>query len=66
VLGLKLGRDKTGAEVDAAFVEARLAERTEAKGAGDYTRADAIRDELAAMGVVVEDTPQGTKWHLAE
>ncbi len=66
VLGLKLGLDKKGAEVDAAFVEARLAERAEAKGAGDYARADAIRDELAAMGVAVEDTPQGTKWHLAE
>jgi cysteinyl-tRNA synthetase len=66
VLGLRLDRDKTGTEVDAAFIEARLAERTEAKGAGDYARADAIRDELAAMGVVVEDTPQGTKWHLAE
>ena len=37
-----------------------------AKEAGDFARADAIRDELAAMGVLVEDTPQGTKWHLAD
>ncbi|HUT99048.1 MAG TPA: cysteine--tRNA ligase [bacterium] len=66
VLGLRLGRETTGAKVDAAFVEDRLARRAEAKGARDFARADAIRDELAALGVVVEDTPQGTKWHLAE
>jgi len=65
VLGLRLGRETKGNIVDAAFVEAKLAERAAAKGAGDFVRADAIRDELAAMGVVVEDTPQGTKWHLA-
>ncbi|MCX7022124.1 MAG: cysteine--tRNA ligase [bacterium] len=65
-LGLRLGRETTGAKFDAAIVEARLAERAAAKEAKDFARADAIRDELAAMGVQVEDTPQGTKWHPAE
>jgi cysteinyl-tRNA synthetase len=66
VLGLRLGREKTAAVIDAAWVEAKLAERAAAKGTKDFARADAIRDELAAMGVQVEDTPQGTKWHFAE
>jgi cysteinyl-tRNA synthetase len=64
VLGLRLGEVGKGEGVDAAFVEARLSERDGAKRAEDYARADAIRDELAEMGVVVEDTPQGTKWYL--
>ncbi len=64
VLGLRLDEVSEGEGVDAAFVETKLAERAEAKQAKDYNRADAIRDELAALGVIVEDTPQGTKWHF--
>ncbi len=43
-------------------VEALLEERQQARNARDYARADAIRDELAAMGIEVEDTPEGPKW----
>ncbi len=66
VLGLKLDEVREGEGVDAAFVETKLAERAKAKKAKDYARADAIRDELAALGVIVEDTPQGTKWFYAK
>lgn len=46
----------------AAWVEERLAERLAARKARDFARADAIRDEIAARGVTVEDTPQGPRW----
>ncbi|MGE0556424.1 MAG: cysteine--tRNA ligase [Gemmatimonadales bacterium] len=48
-----------------ARVEALLAERAAAKKRRDFARADTIRSELLALGVVVEDTPAGTKWRLA-
>jgi cysteinyl-tRNA synthetase len=43
-------------------VEALLAERQAARKARDFARADAIRDELAALGIEVMDTPEGPKW----
>ena len=49
--------DETDAEIDAA-VGARAA----ARDAGDYARADGLRDKLAAQGVILQDTPSGTIW----
>ena len=46
------------------FVLAKIEERKEAKKAKDFAKADAIRDELLAKGVVIEDTREGVKWHL--
>jgi len=51
-----------GGDVDAAHIEALIAERTEAKKKRDFARADAIRDELAGMGIALEDGPGGTTW----
>jgi len=48
---------------DAAFIEAKIAERAEAKKAKNYALADAIRKELADKGVILVDTPQGTTYH---
>ena len=37
-------------------------ERAEARQAGDFARADALRDQLRALGVVLKDDPAGTRW----
>jgi cysteinyl-tRNA synthetase len=58
---------KRGSErVDAARVDGLIEARRAARASRDFARADAIRDELAAMGVAIEDGPQGTRWKVAE
>ena len=55
--------DSARAEV-AERVDALLAERESARDSKDWARADEIRDEIASMGVVVEDGPDGPTWRL--
>ena len=47
---------------DDARIQALVDERTAAKKDRDFARADAIRDQLAAEGIALEDTPQGVRW----
>jgi len=47
-----------------ALIAAQLQARADARAAKDFAASDRIRDELAAAGVVIEDTPQGAKWSL--
>jgi len=47
---------------DDARIQALVDERGAAKQARDFARADALRDQLAAEGIVLEDTPQGVRW----
>ena len=54
-----------GTEVDAAHIELLIAQRNAARAARDFARADAVRAELAALGVAIEDGPQGTRWKVA-
>ncbi|MCR6653957.1 MAG: cysteine--tRNA ligase [Cellvibrionaceae bacterium] len=56
--------DASATGIDAAQVEALIAERQQAKLDKNYARADAIRQELKAMGVVLEDSKQGTTWKI--
>jgi cysteinyl-tRNA synthetase len=48
----------------AGWVEERIAARQAARGAKDFATSDAIRAELAARGVTVEDTAQGPRWSV--
>jgi cysteinyl-tRNA synthetase len=43
-------------------IENAIRERNEARGRGDYARADEIRDRLSREGIVLEDTKEGTTW----
>ncbi|MBQ6354665.1 MAG: cysteine--tRNA ligase [Lachnospiraceae bacterium] len=46
-------------------IEAMIEKRQQARKARDFATADAIRDELLAKGIVLEDTREGVKWHKA-
>lgn len=51
--------------LDAASIEAKIAERVAAKKNKDYALADKIRNELKEQGIILEDTPSGTTWKKA-
>ena len=63
VLGLLYNRNSASSLDDE--IEALIAARNEARKNKNWAEADRIRDELKAQGIVLEDTPQGVKWHRA-
>ena len=53
-------------QIDVAKVTQLITDRGAARTAKDFSRGDAIRAELLALGVVVEDAPQGTDWRVLD
>jgi cysteinyl-tRNA synthetase len=63
ILGLRFGEaSAAAAELGEEEIEAMLAKREEARREKNYRLADEIRDQLKERGVIIEDTPQGTRW----
>ncbi len=62
VLGLIVDKEE---EILAEDIEKMIEERQAARKAKDFARADAIRDELQAKGIILEDTREGVKWKRA-
>jgi cysteinyl-tRNA synthetase len=58
------GADDNLREVVGALVDAALADRQSARDRKDYAAADAIRERLQAAGVIIEDTPDGSRWEI--
>ncbi len=63
-LGLELKAEVKAAEAE-PFIEALVAVRSELRKQKQWALADQIRDRLAQLGVVLEDSPQGTTWRWA-
>ncbi len=62
VLGLRLRLPERGSHDAAPFIDLLLETRAALRKAKQFEMADTIRDRLTALGVVLEDTPQGTRW----
>jgi cysteinyl-tRNA synthetase len=59
------GRKQQASGVDAIQVDELISARTAARARKDFQESDRIRDELAAMGVVIKDSKEGTTWEIA-
>jgi len=61
----KKNRSASEGKFDADEIEQLLTERKEARSNKDFKRADEIRDQLSAMGIVIKDRPDGTtEWQV--
>jgi cysteinyl-tRNA synthetase len=69
LLGILQGNPKaflqSGSVLDDAAIQQKIAERAAAKATKNFALADQIRKDLAAQGIVLKDSPQGTSWEAA-
>ncbi|MBN6187442.1 cysteine--tRNA ligase [Aneurinibacillus sp. BA2021] len=64
VLGITFGQAEASAEGPSdAEIDALVEERTQARKEKNFARADEIRNQLQELGIILEDTPQGVRWH---
>jgi cysteinyl-tRNA synthetase len=69
ILGILQGSPQaflqSGASLNDAAIQEKIAQRQAAKAAKNFALADQIRQDLAAQGIVLKDSPQGTSWEAA-
>jgi cysteinyl-tRNA synthetase len=58
-------RKQQASGIDAKQIDGLISDRTAARARKDFAESDRIRDELAAMGVVIKDSKEGTTWEIA-
>src|SRR5580698_4539329 len=58
-------RKQQASGVDAKAIDGLISERTAARARKDFKESDRIRDQLAAMGVVIKDSKEGTTWEIS-
>ncbi len=63
ILGITIDKKDDEDAGEVAVIEALIDERKAAKKEKNFARADEIRNQLSDMGIVIEDTREGTKWH---
>lgn len=66
IFGIKLTDGETEHQKDDQQIEDLIAQRDVARAQRDFARSDALRDELKERGIILEDTPQGTRWKRNE
>ena len=59
------GRKQQSIDIDAAKIDGLISDRTAARARKDFRESDRIRDELAAMGIAIKDSKEGTTWEIA-
>jgi cysteinyl-tRNA synthetase len=62
IQGEKMSEEETKEELNDRIIKMEIALRAQAKSRGDFAFADYIRDALAKLGIILEDTKDGTTW----
>lgn len=66
VIGINTIGEEFAGTLSSSEIEGLIKEREAARKKRDFARADAIRNELASKGIILEDTPLGTRWKKKE
>jgi cysteinyl-tRNA synthetase len=59
------GRKRQASGIDPTLIDGLISNRAAARARKDFKESDRIRDELAAMGIVIKDSKEGTTWEVA-